>query len=246
MRRQLHLLIPVSLFACLPLFLLSCSETVAPETSSVSAGELEKRHFGARGAERVRPATSSQATIMNITVPNGGTSACLPVPWAVPGEGGAITTINVTTLPGHGTMNTLQLGGSMALNCEPGFMYTNDSADNSTSDTFTITANCISGPCEGPITFNVTITPPPAEEMIENLKEVVENLPIEPAVKISLCAKLQRAAAALDNGSIGAACWELTSFINCVEVHRGKKLNEDQADELIAAAQAIMDAIGCP
>lgn len=244
MRRQLRLLIPVSLFACLPLFLLSCGETSAPITSSVPAGKLETRPVGARGAD-VRTA-GFRATIMNITVPNGGTTACLPVPWAVPGEGGAITTINVTTLPSHGTMNTLQLGGSAALNCEPGFMYTNDAADNSTTDTFTITANCISGPCEGPITFHVTITPPPAEEMIQNLKEEIENLPIHPGVKSALCAKLERAAAALDNGNIGAACRELGAFINCAQVHRGKKLTEAQADELIAAAQAIMDAIPCP
>ncbi len=246
MRRQLQLLIPVTLFAGLPLFLQSCSETTAPITSSVSADKLETRPAGGRGAERFRPATSSQATIMNITVPNGGTSACLPVPWAVPGEGGAITTINVTTLPSHGTMNTLQLGGSMALNCEPGFMYTNDAADNSTTDTFTITANCISGPCEPPITFHVTIELPPAEEMIDNLKEEILNLPIDPPVKTTLCAKLERAADALDNNDIDTACRELRAFITCVEVFRGNQLTEDQADALIAAAQAIMDAIPCP
>ena len=41
----------------------------------------------------------------------------------------------------------------------------------------------------------------------------------------------------------GAAINQLNAFINAVEVQSGKKLTEEQAEELIAAAEAIIAGI---
>ena len=42
-----------------------------------------------------------------------------------------------------------------------------------------------------------------------------------------------------------SACQVLSAFLNQVRAQRGKKLTEEQADELTADATAIIDAIGC-
>jgi len=47
-------------------------------------------------------------------------------------------------------------------------------------------------------------------------------------------------------GDIQATCAMLTAFVHEVRAQRGKKIKpKAKADELIADAQAIMDAIGC-
>lgn len=47
----------------------------------------------------------------------------------------------------------------------------------------------------------------------------------------------------LDDGHQNAAANKLEAFINQVEAQRGKKITDEQADELIADAQRIIDNI---
>ncbi len=42
-----------------------------------------------------------------------------------------------------------------------------------------------------------------------------------------------------------AACGSLTGFLNAVEAQSGNQIPEDDASDLIAAAQQILDALGC-
>tara|TARA_B100001123_G_scaffold213524_1_gene241118 strand:- start:11502 stop:11666 length:165 start_codon:yes stop_codon:yes gene_type:complete len=54
---------------------------------------------------------------------------------------------------------------------------------------------------------------------------------------------LDAAVSSLERGDDGAAVNQLEAFINKVEAQRGKKISDEDADTLIALAQAIIDAI---
>ena len=59
----------------------------------------------------------------------------------------------------------------------------------------------------------------------------------------SLTSKLENAIDSLDNDKDTAGVNQLEAFINQVEAQRGKKLTEEEADALIAAAQWIIDNV---
>jgi hypothetical protein len=52
-------------------------------------------------------------------------------------------------------------------------------------------------------------------------------------------------AANLDSGDTAGACDKLASFIDQVKAQRGEKIDADDADELIAEAEAVRDSLGC-
>ncbi len=89
----------------------------------------------------------------------------------------------------------------------------------------------------------VTITALSPQEANEAFIEHVENMGISHGIENSLTSKLESAIVSLDNGNTTAALNQLNSFINQVEAQRGKKLTNEQADQLIAEAQRIIDAV---
>lgn len=80
-------------------------------------------------------------------------------------------------------------------------------------------------------------------EQIEDLEDFVLTLDIHHGTENSLLAKLNAARAALDAGDTEAAIGSLQAFINHVKAQRGKKIDPEEADDLIAAAEAIIDAL---
>lgn len=94
--------------------------------------------------------------------------------------------------------------------------------------------------------FTFEILPPQPDELLEDLIEEVIDLNVHAGIGNALDSKLQNALAALDRAKAGdtaSAIAILQSFINSVEAQRGKSLTDEQADALIAAAQAIIDSL---
>jgi hypothetical protein len=82
--------------------------------------------------------------------------------------------------------------------------------------------------------------------MIQELTETVIDLNLQQGISNSLDAKLGAALAALDdvnNNNDVAAINTLNAFINAVEAQRGNKISNEDADALIATAQAIIDKL---
>ena len=73
--------------------------------------------------------------------------------------------------------------------------------------------------------------------------QTVADLDLPAGAEGSLTAKLDAAIAALDRGSDKAAVNNLNAFKNYVRAQSGKKINESDADTLIAEAERIIAAI---
>jgi len=82
--------------------------------------------------------------------------------------------------------------------------------------------------------------------MIGSLIELVRGFDLPGGIANSLVTKLENAQAALAAGDAAAACELLRAFINETRAQSGKKLTTEQADEMIASAEQIRAAIGCP
>ena len=83
-------------------------------------------------------------------------------------------------------------------------------------------------------------------EAIEDVIDTIEEFDLGGGIENGLIAKLDAALSKLNDGNEnndGAAINNLEAFINQVEAQRGKKLTEEQADVLVAAAQAIIDSL---
>lgn len=90
----------------------------------------------------------------------------------------------------------------------------------------------------------VTIAPPATpEELVQELIETIETSNIPKGTKSGLNRKLEDALRLLEKGSEEGAIHKLMDFINQVEAQRGKKLTNDQADQLVEEAQGIIDLI---
>jgi hypothetical protein len=81
------------------------------------------------------------------------------------------------------------------------------------------------------------------EEAVEDLFEDLQIMDLPEGTENSLLSKLDTALNCLDNGNDNAASNILNAFINSVSAQSGKKLTVAQADELIAAAENILDTI---
>ena len=87
---------------------------------------------------------------------------------------------------------------------------------------------------------------PTVEELLEDLVETVASLNLQAGISNALDAKLDAARDALADVNANndvAAINSLHALINHIEAQRGKKLTDEQADRLIAATLAIIDAI---
>jgi len=78
---------------------------------------------------------------------------------------------------------------------------------------------------------------------LEDLIEHIQQMNLLGGIENSLVSKLENAIQSVDRGQHNAASNQLEAFINEVEAQRGKKITEEQADELIADAQSIIDDI---
>lgn len=82
----------------------------------------------------------------------------------------------------------------------------------------------------------------PCEE-IANLMGSVQELELPAGTTKSLLAKLDAALSSIQAGNDGASTEQLDAFINALLAQSGKKIDPVDADALVAAAQAIVDAI---
>ena len=76
---------------------------------------------------------------------------------------------------------------------------------------------------------------------ISNLTTTVTALGFQQAVKL-----LGNAEREIDAGNLGAACNQLNAFIKQAQAQSGKQLTVDEANQLIASANQIKAALGCP
>jgi hypothetical protein len=81
------------------------------------------------------------------------------------------------------------------------------------------------------------------ESAIEELMETIGTSDLPKGTKNSLTPKLDDAVHLLDKGNENGAIHKLMDFIDQAEGLRGKKLTDEQADQLIAEAQRIIDLI---
>ena len=72
---------------------------------------------------------------------------------------------------------------------------------------------------------------------------VVTSAHLDHGPETALLAKLTAALAALDAGDTAGARESLRAFVNQVSARRGKKIPVAQADQLIAAANAILASL---
>jgi len=78
------------------------------------------------------------------------------------------------------------------------------------------------------------------ESAIETLIGDIESLDLPGGLENGLTKKLENALSSLERGNVGAAVNRIQAFINQVDAQRGKKLTDEQADALIAEAEAIL------
>jgi hypothetical protein len=106
--------------------------------------------------------------------------------------------------------------------------------------------------CELPVPFNdvwvltnATGLLDPVELLLDLTQDIID-LNLQQGISNSLDGKLDAAMKALDDINANndvAAVNALEAIINAVEAQRGKQITNEQADELIAAAQEIIDLL---
>jgi NHL repeat/FIMAH domain len=84
-----------------------------------------------------------------------------------------------------------------------------------------------------------------AAPTIADLIDSVEVLDLQHGIENSLVSKLENAERNLDQSDTGGACDKLASFISAVGAQSGKKITAEDADDLIADAEAIRASLGC-
>lgn len=95
------------------------------------------------------------------------------------------------------------------------------------------------------LTLNIA-APTTPEGLLEQLITTVVGLNLHAGIGNALDSKLQNALDALDRaqaGNAASAIGIMYAFIQSVEAQRGKKLSDAQADELVAAAEAVIAAL---
>ena len=80
---------------------------------------------------------------------------------------------------------------------------------------------------------------------IDDLIESVEALDLHHGIENSLLKKLTSAQMNLDADDTAGACDKLASFIAEVSAQSGKKIDAEDADDLIADAEAVPESLDC-
>lgn len=86
------------------------------------------------------------------------------------------------------------------------------------------------------------IQPPPK---IADIIAKVTGAGLPHGIENSLLAKLENAQRKVDGGQIAVACNGLDAYLNEVRAQNGKKLQANYAQDLIATALGVQDALGC-
>jgi beta-propeller repeat-containing protein len=87
------------------------------------------------------------------------------------------------------------------------------------------------------------------DELLNNLVSTVQSFNLQQGISNSLDVKLENAVDALNAmhaGDITTACNNISAFINDVQAQSGTALTTDQAAQLVALADQIKAALGCP
>ncbi|MDZ4857393.1 MAG: PKD domain-containing protein [Candidatus Hydrogenedentes bacterium] len=92
-------------------------------------------------------------------------------------------------------------------------------------------------------TVVITAVEPPESETIEDLMALLEGMPLQRGVKQSLMAKLKNALAQWERGNIAGCEKQLEQFIKKAGARAENKLTAEQAAQLIAAAQEIINSL---
>jgi len=85
-----------------------------------------------------------------------------------------------------------------------------------------------------------------ASQFIDDLIALVQSFQLPKGSENSLIVKLRNAQSALASGDTTAAVSKLNAFVHEVNAQAGQALTLDQANQLIAAANAILTGSGCP
>ena len=91
--------------------------------------------------------------------------------------------------------------------------------------------------------WSLDITTPGTE--IGDLQDLVASMGIHHGIANALNAKLNAALAALAADDTAGACVAMQDFLDLVSAQSGKKLTEEQAEELTDAANAIREQLDC-
>lgn len=89
----------------------------------------------------------------------------------------------------------------------------------------------------------ITVITDPVQ-LIPNLDEQVHEMGLSAGTTQSLDAKLDATLDSLQAGQVRAAENQLRAFVHYVKAQRGKKLSGEQADELLAAANVLLELLG--
>ncbi len=93
--------------------------------------------------------------------------------------------------------------------------------------------------------FVAKIVEPPSE-LISDLRNLVASFNLPKGISTDLDAKLRAVQADVAAGNLTAACNTINAFISAATAQSGKMLTAAQVNQLIAAANQIKAALGCP
>lgn len=146
---------------------------------------------------------------------------------------GEILSLSVSTIPANGTV-TINPDSTVTYSPNVGFSGT---------DSFTyVISDGSGGTSTAIVTIEVLPTSSPSD-MINELKETIDDMNLPPKIMKNLNARLDASLASLEKGQDNSAKNHLNTFINYVEAQTGKSITEEQALLLIESASNIRDSI---
>lgn len=112
--------------------------------------------------------------------------------------------------------------------------------------TFTVTAVDAAGNSTTQSVGYDVVGPVPVDEQLRSLGALISGVGAPPGTTRSLLAKLGAVQSSVARGNTTSACNQLSALIHEVQAQSGKKLTVDEADAIIAAAEQLSSALGCP
>jgi hypothetical protein len=86
---------------------------------------------------------------------------------------------------------------------------------------------------------------PTGQQAIQGIIDLIGQLGLPKGTANSLLAKLENAIKCADRNDPVCMCNSLKAFVNEVNAQAGKKLTEEEAQLLLAAAEGLMATLGC-
>jgi probable HAF family extracellular repeat protein len=87
---------------------------------------------------------------------------------------------------------------------------------------------------------------PTSSGTLGGLIELIGDLDLPKGTENSLLSKLEHALNCADTDDVACMCHSLKAFTNEVSAQAGKKITDEEAQLLLAAAQGLMGELGCP